>query len=128
MDLIVYLPGSKESGSPLLDGLKRLPPGTVVEVFESRPEFIKRLRRPHDGVSIAVLFDPSREDLDRLRDLREFLDNVHILLVLSDQDPPTMALAHRLLPSFITYVDSDIGQLLSVIRKLLPAVQEAWKY
>lgn len=128
MSLIVYLPGFTEKGSALLEGLKRLPPGTVVDVFESRPEFTRRLRRPHDDVSIAVLFDPSHEDLDRLRDVREFLDRVHLLLVLADQDPQTLALAHRLLPSFITYVDSDIGQLLSVIRKLLPSVQEARKY
>ncbi len=98
-----------------------------MEVFDTQAGFIKRLRQPKDDSLIAILFDPSNEDLESMGGVREYLVNVSLLLVLSDQDPLTLALAHRLLPSYITYVDSDLSQLLSVIGKLLPAGGEVRK-
>jgi hypothetical protein len=127
MNLIIYLPGTSEKGRRLLDDMRQLHHGINLEVFDTAAGFVRRLRQPKDDSLIVVLFDPTHEDLEGLRNVREFLVNVPLLLVLSDQDVLTMALAHRLLPSYITYVDSDMAQLFSVIRKLLPAGQEARK-
>jgi hypothetical protein len=127
MKLMIYLPAASEKGRRLVDGVRLLPPGTNVEVFDTRAAFLRQLRQPKDDSLIVLLFDPSHEDLEGVKNVREILVNVPLLLVLSEQDPLTMALAHRLLPSYITYVDSDPSQLLSVISKLLPVRQEARK-
>jgi DNA-binding NarL/FixJ family response regulator len=127
MNLYIYLPDISEKGRRLLDSVRLLPPGINTEVFDTRSALVRRLRQPKVDSLIIVLFDPSHEDLEGLRDVRELLVSVPLLLVLSDQDLPTMALAHRLLPSYISYIDSDMTQLFSVIRKLLPASQEARK-
>jgi hypothetical protein len=127
MNLFIYLPAVSEKGRRLLESARLLPPGINAEVFDTRSALVRRLRQPKEDSLIVVLFDPSHEDLEGLRNARELLVGVPLLLVLSDQDVPTMALAHRLLPSYISYVDSDMGQLFSVIRKLLPADHEARK-
>jgi hypothetical protein len=127
MKFFVYLPAASEKGNLLLDGLRGLPPGNEVEVFDSREDLLRRLRQPKDLRLIVLLFDPSHEDLDDFRSVRHVLVDIPLLLVLSDQDVVTMALAHRLLPSYISYIDSDLAQLFSVIRKLAPAAQEAHK-
>jgi len=127
MNLFIYLPGFSEKSQPFLNGLRRLPSEISVEVFDTRAAFIRRLRQPKDDSLVAVLFDPSHEDLESMRNARQLLVNVPLLLVLDDQDMLTMALAHRLLPSYITYVDSDMSQLFSVIIKLLPPGLEAQK-
>lgn len=128
MDLFVYLPGFSENGRRFLDDVRLLPSGINVEVFDTRGGFIRGLRQPKKDYLIAVLFDPSHDDLEAVRAARQLLFNIPLLLVLSDQDPLTMTLAHRLLPSYITYVDSDLSQLLAVVKRLLPAGQEARKF
>ncbi len=127
MNLFIYLPSVSEKGRRLLESVRLLPPGINAEVFDTRSALVTRLRQPKEDSLIVVLFDPSHEDLDGLRNARELFVGVPLLLVLSDQAVPTMALAHRLLPSYISYVDSDMSQLFSVIRKLLPADHEARK-
>jgi hypothetical protein len=127
MNLFIYLPAVSEKGRRLLESVRLLPPGINAEVFDTRSALVGRLRQPKEDSLIVLLFDPSHEDLDGLRKARELFVGVPLLLVLSDQNVPTMALAHRLLPSYISYVDSDMAQLFSVIRKLLPADHEARK-
>ena len=128
MNLIIYLPALTEKGRRLLDSVRQLQFGIDVEVFETRAGFIRRLRQPKDNSLITILFEPSHEDLDDVRNACQFLVSVPLLLVLSDQDVVTMALAHRLRPSYITYVDSDLSRLLAVVKKLMPARQEARKF
>ena len=127
MNLFICLPAVSEKGRRLLESARLIRPGINVEVFDTRSALVTRLRQPKEDSLIVVLFDPSHDDLEGLRNARGLLVGVPLLLVLSDQDAPTMALAHRLRPSFINYVDSDMGQLFAVIRKLLPAGQEARK-
>jgi hypothetical protein len=124
-NLFIYLPAVSERSHRFLDLVRQLPSGVNTEVFEKRGEFIGRLRQPKDNGLITILFDPSREDLEGMDVARQFLSDVPLLLVLSDQEPETLALAYRLLPSYITYVDSDLSQLLAVVKKLLPAGQAA---
>jgi len=127
MSLFVCLPTVSEKGNRLLESLRGLPAGVSVEAFETREGLIRRLRQPKDDSSIAILFDPKREDLEEMDRASQFFANVPLLLVLADQDAETIALALRLLPTFITYIDSDLSQLLSVVSKLLQSGLEARK-
>jgi len=125
MNLFIYLATVSEKGRHFLDSARRLAEGINMEVFETKSGLVKRLRQPKEGPSVTILFDPGREDLAGLDVIRQFLANIPLLLVLSDQDPETLALSHRLLPSYITYVDSDLSQLLAVVKKLLSTGQGA---
>jgi hypothetical protein len=93
------------------------PPGSL-EVFSDIESFAGRMRKPKDALSVAVFWNPTREDLRRIASLRDFLKGVRILLVLSDQDEETIALAHRTLPTYITNVEEGLAEVVSVLKKL----------
>jgi hypothetical protein len=127
LNVFVYLSSPAAASPSFLDPLRQLLPEARPEVFESLEELKQRLRRPKNDSSIMIVFSPSREDLSALGSVRDFLGKVHLLLVLPDQEETTLALAHRLLPSFISYVDSDFKELLSVVNKLWHSGQDEEK-
>jgi hypothetical protein len=127
LNIFVYFSSPAGSRPSFLDRLHQLLPEAQPEVFVSLEDFKRRLRRPKNDSSITIVFSPSREDLSALGSVREYLGKVHLLLVLPDQEAATLALAHRLLPSFITYVDSDFTELLSVVNKLWDSVRDEKK-
>jgi hypothetical protein len=44
--------------------------------------------------------------------------DVRIILVLPDTEEQTIAMAHRLRPRFLTYIDSNIAALGTVVSKM----------
>jgi len=53
--------------------------------------------------------------------MRDLLMGVRVLLVLTEHDEETMALAHRTLPTYITDADHGLAEVLSVLEKLTRA-------
>ena len=81
--------------------------------------------RPADGLTIGVF---AVDDHDHLRELvarRELIAKVRIILVLPDRTPETIAAGHSLQPRFITYRDSDLEKIGSVLRKIIETTSHA---
>lgn len=121
MDIILFMPRPGRGGSRLLDLILPLAPFVHPEVFFDLPDLAARLRRPKAPDSVALLHDPSREDLRVLAGLKDYFRGMRILLVLPDQEEETIALAHRLFPSYITYVDNGTSGIMAIIRQLARA-------
>ncbi len=89
-----------------------------LEVFERIEGFEERAKRLKDPLSVAVVINPSRHELQALAGMREFMKETRILLVLPDQKKETVALAHKVLPTYIAYSDRDVSSVIAVLRQL----------
>ncbi len=90
-----------------------------LEVFQDLSSFAARIRRGKDPESIALVFDPTHDDLRGLGALRDFLMGTRILLILPDQEAETIALAHRLFPTYIAYIDNGLSGIAAILGQLL---------
>ena len=63
------------------------------------------MTRPHD-------------DLRGLASLRDCLKWTRVLLALPDQGEETIALSHKLFPTYIGYVDNGLTGILCILRQL----------
>lgn len=121
MNLLFFMrsPGGRED--ELLSAVAPFVCDGSLEVFPDIPSFAVRIRRPKAVPSIALIWNPTKDDLRELYSLRDFLKGVRILVVLSDHDEETIALAHRILPAYLTDVESGISEIVSVLKKLARA-------
>jgi len=118
MNLFFFLPQPGGCCQDLMKEATRFVAKDHLEVFADLEAFTARMRRPKTASSIALLWDPTRDDLRELGSRRSLLEGVRLLLVLSDQNPETIALAHRLLPAYVAYVDDGIPNIVSVLNRL----------
>jgi hypothetical protein len=118
MNVLFYKAGPDSGAEELLRSLTALFPGDGVKTVSDLASFSERIRKPRDPDSIAIIWNPSLEDLRALGDMKDRLRTGRTLLALADQEQETITLAHALLPAFITYVDGDNSEVLSVLEKL----------
>jgi hypothetical protein len=59
-----------------------------------------------------------REDILELICVRHLFRNVPVVLVVPDTDNQTIALAHRLRPRYLTYIDGNFLGLSAVVNKM----------
>jgi hypothetical protein len=102
-----------------LEGVVRsvIPPG-LIESFAGLVSLKRRLRTLVEPDSIAVLFITDRMELERMQRLSELLTEIYVVMVLPDGEQGTLALAHLLLPRFISRKESDFVDLRIVLAKM----------
>jgi hypothetical protein len=119
MNLFFLMPGPDGGAERFLRDASPFVPQNALEVFRDVGGFAERLRRPKDPSSVVVVLGPSPEDLKRIAVLRDYLKDSRILLVLRDQSEETISLAHRVLPTYITYLDNSTAGIVSVLRQVM---------
>ncbi len=119
MNLFFLIAERAGPGGRFLEDVTPLVAEDKFEVFKGLPELADRLRKPRDASLVVLVLGPSHEDLKRIFGLREYLQDARILLVLEDLNPETIALAHRVKPTFISDLESGTTGVLSVLRQLL---------
>lgn len=123
MNLFLYMPPSGGRKDELLSAVAPFVSEGRLEVFRSIKSLAARMRGPKEALSIALIWDPTKEDLRNIGSMKDWLRGARILLVLSDQDSETIKLAHKVFPTYITYVDDDISKIVSVLKRLARAPQ-----
>lgn len=118
MNIFYYSSKPGALGDELLCSVGPLVPPGSLEVFEGMDTFSERMRRLKDPRSVAMIVKPTRKDLRSLAELRGFMKETRILLVLPDQRRETISLALKVFPSFVGYSSEDIPSILSVLRQL----------
>ncbi len=121
MNLFLYLPRPGGRGDDLLSAVAPFVSQGSLEVFPDLKSFSDGIRRPKNALSIALIWNPTKEDLRKVGSMRDLLSGVRILLVLPDQEKETIALAHKIFPTYITYIDGDIFEIVSVLKHLTEA-------
>lgn len=89
------------------------------KVFHKLSEFEKYIRSSLLHQHVMILQAGDMQNLQKIADLKDLLFEHQIILILPDRDRQTVALGHSLRPRFITYQDSDFGEMSCVLCKML---------
>jgi len=117
MNVILYIPSS--DGDDIRQRIESLIPEKGLKIYRTLEGLSERLHRPVDPETIVVIVAGSREKLSEISPLRRILGDIRTVVVVSDQEPATVALAHQLRPRFLTYVNGDFDDLAAVLQKMI---------
>ncbi len=117
MTVLLYSTG--EAGERLQKVIRGLVPKDKLEVYTSLEGFSDRLRKPMDDIPVAVILAASEDDLLTILSISHLLYDVRFILVLPDREDPTVAIGHSLRPRFLSYTDSDFGEVTAVLGKMI---------
>ena len=123
MNLFVLIADEGGTGGQFLEEACRLVPKDKLEVLRGFPALAERLRTPHDPFCAVLVLGPSHEDLRRIISLRDFLKDSRVLLALGDDSDETIALAHRILPTYISELEDGTAGVVSVLKQLIADAQ-----
>jgi hypothetical protein len=119
MALIVYIPSENELERRFLALLEMAIPDKRFEICHSIDELSAKLEMPLFDVKVAILFAVTRKEITQILALGDWMADVKSILVLSDGDKDTMAMAHKLRPRYVTWVNSDPIDLVTVARRMV---------
>ena len=119
MATIVYTPSINELERRFLALLEMAIPRKRFEVCYSIGELSTRLGMPLSNVKVAVFFAVTRTEITRILSLGDLMANVKSILVLSDEDKDTMIKAHTLRPRYVTWIDRDLIDVVTVTKRMV---------
>jgi len=118
MKAILYTNTMEEPETGLGTIISEQIPGIRIKTMDSIKQLSQLLCQPLNGISVILIFIHSMDELEQFIDLTHFFDNIRLILVLPDRIKSTMALGLRLNPCFISYLDSDMKEIISVLKKI----------
>jgi hypothetical protein len=118
MQLLLYSGEESQDSKRLEAAVHKVIPKSRIEFFKSLIELSERLRTPVEPDSIAVLSASSGEELRQMQPLRGLLPEIFVVLVIPDRKRSTIALAHLLLPRFLSRQSDDFTDLGKVLAKI----------
>lgn len=121
MSLLLYTTASEGVVERIRTALELSVPDGAMEVYQTINDLSRRLRQPKDELTIGVLLLASREDILDVLNIRHLFHDVHIILVVPDLDDEIIALAHRLRPRYLTYMDGSFPAIATVVDKMWKA-------
>lgn len=119
MASILYLSsenGMEERFSALLSMANRK---KRFKVYHSLSDLSEILRKPHSNIRVAVIFAANEAELTGIISLGSLMADVKIILILADEGKDTMLKAHMLRPRYITWLDSGLGDMLPVLKRMI---------
>jgi hypothetical protein len=120
MSILLYIPEPLSTAKKLLTEINTLALGETIEIYESVQEISDRLYESTRNLTAAILVIPDRQKLIEILSIREWLQDVRIILILPDRDAYTVSLGHSLFPRFISYLDNDFTdkEVPAVLKKM----------
>jgi len=119
MKVLFYATKRNGSTERLHREIEALVPQDQLEVYRRFGSLSRGLHQPRSDLNIAVLTATSEEELADIFALRDFFSDIRIILILPDRKRATISKAHTMGPRFLTYVDSDFGEVKAVLSKML---------
>lgn len=118
MQLLFYSSGVDENAKRLSAAVHKVIPKGRIEHFDKLNDFRERLRTIVEPDSVAVLSAPNRKELQKMQSFRGLLTEIYVILVIPNRGKGTFALAHNLLPRFMSQKDSDFADLKKVLNRM----------
>jgi len=125
MQLLYYSSGVDKNAKRLRAAVHKVIPKGRIEHFSKLTDFHDRLRTIVEPDSVAVLSAPNRGELQEMQLFRTLLTELYVILVLPDRGKGTIALAHHLLPRFLSQKDSDFADLKAVLNRMYDNSQKS---
>lgn len=128
MQLLFYSNGVDNNSERLQAAVHRVIPEGRIEHFTKLEDFEAGIRRPVEPDSVAVLLASTRDELEKMRQLRRLLTEIYVVLVLPDLGKDTIKIAHQLLPRFLSRKDSDFADLKVVLNRMYANSQKSLEW
>ncbi len=119
MKILLYEPVIEGNNGQLHRMIEDLNLECGLEIYRTIESLSHRLRQPDKNFTAAILFTTSKQELLDVLSVRDLLFNVRIILVLPDREEDTITKGHSLRPRFLTYINSDFGDIAAVLSKML---------
>lgn len=119
MHLIFYEKSIDGIAEQLKQMMKPLIGEDEIKVYNTIPILSKRLSRPIDGRVIMVLVPADRNDLLDIYAIRELFGIIRIIIILPDREDESVRMGYQLQPRFLTYMNEELSEVYSVLRKML---------
>lgn len=119
MNVLLYTKMLEGPGKQLQAVIETLVQEKGREIYRTVDSLSRRLRRPKNCPTIAVILTASREDLIDILSIRDLLCDIRTILILPDRKEDTIAKGHIMRPRFLSYIDSDLGDVAIVLAKML---------
>jgi hypothetical protein len=119
MKILFYATQSDWAAEKLQRVLEGLVPRDQLEICRTFSRLSDKLYKPSNNLDIAVLTAVTDEELSKILSLRDLFSDIRIVLILPDSKSATISKAHTLGPRFLTYLDSDVEEVKSVLGKML---------
>jgi nitrate reductase NapAB chaperone NapD len=119
MLLIFYEKASDGISEQLKGMMKPLIGEDRIKVYHTISILSKRLARPIDGKVIIVLVAADRNDLLDIYAIRELFGIIRIIIILPDREDESVRMGYQLQPRFLTYMNEELSEVYSVLRKML---------
>ena len=119
MKVFLYTTAVEKVARLVKQALEPAVPKGILETYRSASRFARRLRQPKDDFTIVVLLLGSPEDFLDLLTIRHLLRGVRTIVIVPDTQEETIAMAHRLRPRYLTYIDGDFTGLSTVVYKMV---------
>lgn len=117
-ELLLYSPLAHKVSHRLEEAVASVVPQQATEIVHTPEGLARRLRRPHNGLEVAVIMAATRKELGELLSLSQMFEGLRIILVLPDADPQTIAQGHSLRPRYLTLMGSDFQDVAAVLSKI----------
>ncbi len=119
MKVVLYANGFSGVGERLQNIIEALVPKRQTWICKTVDSLRRKLRRPMNGVSIAILLAATKEELLVIYSMKELFEGIRIILILPDRKGDTISLGHKLYPRFFSYADGDFRDVAMVLEKML---------
>jgi hypothetical protein len=90
-----------------------------IEVCQTIEALRHRLTRLGSSPDIAVIMVREKKELKMIVSLKDLLADVRTIVILPDREEDTISQGHKLYPRFLTYMDSDFGEVAAVLKKMM---------
>jgi len=128
MKLIFYEKVSDGITEQLKGMMKTLIAEDRVEVYHTITILSQRLSRPIDGRAIMVLVAADRNDLLDIFYIRKLFGMIRIIIILPDREDESVRMGHKLQPRFLTYINGELSEVYSVLKKMLKCQNQSKGY
>ena len=119
MLLIFYEKASDGIAEQLKGMMKPLIGEDRIKVYHTISILSKRLAQPIDGRVFMVLVAADRNDLLDIYAIRELFGIIRIIIILPDREDESVRMGYQLQPRFLTYMNEELSEVYSVLRKML---------
>jgi hypothetical protein len=87
-------------------------------IFNTLDDLKSSLRTEMNSEIIVVIFTADKKDLSDVYSLRNFLHDFRLILVLPDLEESTISKGFECYPRFVSYINSDFNDVMSVLNKM----------
>jgi hypothetical protein len=120
MNVVLYVSNKDDEAGKRLQEIVKVKVGPKnVEVFHTIHGITKRAHRLPREIDLAVLFAQSLKRLAELIVLKDFFEDIRIILILPDLKKNTISQAFKLYPRYVSHAKSDFEDVAAILEKYL---------